>query len=68
MEYLAKAIVDVVSLFKQLMTVWANGGGNVTTQDKALLGDSISSMFANSVNFIAALTAEIMHQMTNIAS
>ena len=68
MDYLAKVIVDLVSLAQQLFVVWANGGNNVPAQDKAILGDSITSVFANSVNFLAELTAEIMRQMSNIAS
>lgn len=68
MEYLARAIVDFVSLFKEILTVWAKGGNNVTAQDEALLGDSLSSVFVNIVNFVAELTAELTRQMANIAS
>ena len=66
MEYLAKAIVDCVSLFKELIMVWEHGQGNVPAQ--VHVGDSVASIFTNSVNFIASLTAEIMRQISNTAS
>jgi len=72
MDYLARAIVGFVSLFKELVTLWMKGQGNVaanvTAQAHAQLGDSISSIFANGVNFVAELTAEILRQMTNVIS
>ena len=72
MDYLARAIVGFVSLFKELVTLWMNGQGNVaanvTVQAHAQLGDSISSILANGVNFVAELTAEILRQMTNVIS
>ena len=72
MDYLARAIVDFVALFKELVSLWMNGQGNVsanvTTQAHAHLGDSISSIFANGVNFVTELTAEILRQMANMVS
>ena len=72
MDYLAKAIVDVVSLLRELFTLWATGQGNVPAniagQAHTQIGDSLSSIFANGVNFIAALAAEILHQMSNTMS
>jgi hypothetical protein len=72
MDYLARAIVGFVSLFKELVTLGMDGQGNVaanvTTQAHAQLGDSMSSIFANGVNFVAELTAEILRQMTNVIS
>ncbi len=72
MDYLARAIVGVVSLLRELVTLWGNGQvditANVATQAQAQLGDSISSIFANGVHFIAALAAEILHQMGNSPS
>ena len=69
MDYLARAIVDFVSLLKELVSLWVNGQGNVaanvTAQSHAHLGDSISSIFANGVNFVTELTAELLRQMTN---
>lgn len=67
MDYLAKAVVDLIALFKQLFMVWVNGGGNVPAAEQGVIGDSISSIFANGVNFFAELTAEITRQMANIA-
>jgi hypothetical protein len=67
MDYLAKAIVDLVELFKQLFLVWANGGGNMPAEEQGVVGNSIASIFANGVNFFAELTAEITKQMANIA-
>ena len=70
MDYLAKAIVDAVSLLRELFTLWATGQGNVPANAaaQAQIGDSLSSIFANGVNFIAALAAAIMHQMSNTMS
>lgn len=72
MDYLARAIIGLVSLFKELVVLWMNGQGNVTAnvtaQAHAQLGDSISSIFSNGVNFIAALAAELLHQMGNTVS
>lgn len=72
MDYLARAIVGIISLLRELVTLWGNGQGNVAAnvaaQAHAQIGDSISSIFANGVNFIAALTAEILHQMSNTMS
>lgn len=72
MDYLARAIVGFVSLLKELITLGSNGQGNVSanvaTQVHAQLGDSISSIFANGMHFIAALSAEILRQMGNVTS
>ena len=72
MDYLARAIVGFVSLFKELITLWSNGQGNVAAnvaaQTHAQIGDSISLIFANGVHFIAALSAEILRQMGNSTS
>ena len=72
MDYLARAIVGVVSLLRELVTLWGSGQGNVAAnvaaQAHAQIGDSLSSIFANGVNFIAALAAEILHQMSNTMS
>jgi antitoxin component of MazEF toxin-antitoxin module len=72
MDYLARAIIGVVSLLRELVTLWGNGQGNipanVAAQAHAQIGDSISAIFANGVNFIAALTAEILRQMGNSIS
>jgi hypothetical protein len=69
MDYLARAIVGFVSLFKELITLWSNGQGDVTAnvaaQAHAQIGDSLSSIFTDGVNFIAQLAAEILHQMGN---
>jgi hypothetical protein len=71
-DYLARAIIGVVSLLNELVTLWANGHGNVSAnvaaQAHTQIGDSISSIFTNGVNFIAALAAEILHQMGNTVS
>ena len=72
MDYLARAIVSFFSLFKELVALWMNNQGNVpadvTAQAHAHLGDSISSIFVNGVNFIAAITSEISRQMGNVTS
>lgn len=72
MDYLARAIVGFVDLFKELFTLWVNGQGNVAanvaTQAHSHLGDSISSIFANGVNFVTELTAEILRRMANVVS
>ena len=72
MDYLARAIVGVVSLLRELVTLWGSGQGNVAAnvaaQAHAQIGDSLSSIFANGVHFIAALSAEILHQMGNSTS
>jgi len=72
MDYLARAIVAFIDLFKELGSLWMNGQGNisanVTTQAQAHIGDSISSIFANGINFVVELSAEILHQMANVVS
>jgi hypothetical protein len=72
MDYLARAIVDFVALFKELVALWVNNqgnvAGNVTAQANAQLGDSVSSIFANGIHFVAELTGEILRQMSNVAS
>jgi len=72
MEYLARVVVGLVSLFKELIGIWMNGQGgitaNVTGAAHANIGDSLSYIFANGVNFIAQLAAQILHQMGNTTS
>ena len=72
MDYLARAIVGVVSLLRELVTLWGSGQGNVAAnvaaQAHTQIGDSLSSIFANGVHFIAALSAEILRQMGNTVS
>lgn len=69
MDYLARAIVGVVSLLRELFTIWGNGQvditANVAAQAHAQIGDNISSIFTDGVNFIAALAAEVLRQMGN---
>jgi len=71
-EYLAKAIISIVSLLGELFNLWANNLGNVSAnvaaQGHGQIGDSLSSIFTNGVNFIAALAAEILHLMSNTVS
>jgi 4-hydroxyphenylpyruvate dioxygenase-like putative hemolysin len=68
-DYLARAIVDLFSLFRELAMLWANGQGDVTANvaahTNAQVGDTMSSMFSSGVNFIAQLATEILHQMGN---
>ena len=67
MDYLAKAIVDLVVLLQQLFMAWMNGGGNMSAEEEGVVGNSIASIFANGVNFFAELSVEITKQMANIA-
>lgn len=60
MENLAKAVVDSVTLFSQLMDKWANEQANVATSAEIPVGDSIASIFSNMVSFLAQLTGEIL--------
>jgi hypothetical protein len=60
MDNLAKAIVDSVSLFSQLMDKWANEQANVVTTTQIPVGDSITSIFSNMVSFFAQLSSEIL--------
>jgi hypothetical protein len=60
MENLAKAIVDSVNLFSQLMDKWANEQANVAITTQIPVGDSIASIFSNMVSFLAQLTSEIL--------
>jgi 4-hydroxyphenylpyruvate dioxygenase-like putative hemolysin len=52
-----------------LFTLWGNGQvditANVAAQAHAQIGDNISSIFTDGVNFIAALAAEVLRQMGN---
>ena len=59
MENLAKAIIDGVQLFGQLVDHWANGQANIVTNTPIPVGDTISSIFGNLVSFLAQLTSEI---------
>jgi hypothetical protein len=69
MDYLARAIVELVTLLKELAMFWASGQSDVTAnvvaQTHTQIGDTISYIFTNGVNFIAQLAAEISHQMGN---
>ncbi|MBM3157551.1 MAG: hypothetical protein FJ004_09755 [Chloroflexi bacterium] len=67
MDYLAKAIVDLFTLFQQLFIAWVNGEGNIAVEEQGVIGNSIASIFANGVNFFAELTSEVTKQMSNIA-
>jgi hypothetical protein len=60
MESLAKAIIDSVQLFGQLAEHWANGQANIATNTPIPVGDTVSSIFANLVSFLAQLTSEII--------
>lgn len=60
MENLAKAIVDSVNLFSQVVDKWANDQANVATTIQLPVGDSITSIFSNMVSFLAQLTSEIL--------
>jgi hypothetical protein len=60
MDNLAKAIVDSVNLFSQLVDKWANEQANVATTAQLPVGDSITSIFSNMVSFLAQLTSEIL--------
>ncbi|OGN91199.1 MAG: hypothetical protein A2Z70_03760 [Chloroflexi bacterium RBG_13_48_17] len=60
MENLAKAIVDSVTLFSQLMDKWANEQANVAITTQIPVGDSITSIFSNMASFLAQLTSEIL--------
>jgi hypothetical protein len=60
MENLAKAVVDSVTLFSQLMDKWANEQANVATATEIPVGDSIASIFSNMVSFLAQLSNEIL--------
>jgi hypothetical protein len=70
MEYLARMIVALVSLLKELVGLWLNGQGSVTANiagvAHANVGDSISYIFANGVNFITALASEMLRQIGNV--
>ena len=59
-ENLAKAIVDSVQLFGQLLDQWANNQADITNNVPVPVGDTISSVFSNLVSFLAQLTSEIM--------
>jgi len=63
MENLAKAIIDSVQLFGQLLEHWANGQANIATNTPIPVGDTISSIFGNFVSFLAQLTSEIIAQI-----
>ena len=63
MESLAKAITDSVQLFGQLAEHWANGQANIATNTPIPVGDTVSSIFANLVSFLAQLTSEIIAQI-----
>ncbi|HUV51580.1 MAG TPA: hypothetical protein VMW64_00720 [Dehalococcoidia bacterium] len=60
MENLAKAIVDSVSLFSQLMDKWANEQANVATTMQIPVEDSLTSILSNMVSFLARLSSEIL--------
>ena len=60
MENLAKAIIDSVQLFGQLVDHWANSQANIVTNTPIPVGDAVSSIFANLASFLAQLTSEIM--------
>ena len=60
MENLAKAIVDSVQLFGQLLDQWANNQVDITNNVPVPVGDTISSVFSNIVSFLAQLTSEII--------
>ena len=63
MESLAKAIIDSVQLFGQLAEHWANGQANIATNTPVPVGDTVSSILANLVSFLAQLTSEIIAQI-----
>jgi hypothetical protein len=60
MENLAKAIVDSVQIFGQLLDQWANNQVDITNNVPVPVGDTISSVFSNFVSFLAQLTSEII--------
>jgi hypothetical protein len=59
MENLARAIIDSVQLFGQLLSHWANGQANVITNTPIPVGDTVYSIFGNLVSFVAQLTTQI---------
>ena len=63
MENLAKAIIDSVQLFGQLAEHWANGQANIATNTPVPIADTVSSILANLVSFLAQLTSEIIAQI-----
>jgi hypothetical protein len=60
MENLAKAIVDGVYLFGQLMDKWANDQANIATTTQIPVSDTITSIFSNLISFLSQLSSEIM--------
>jgi hypothetical protein len=63
MENLAKAIIDGVQLFGQLLEHWANNQANVVTTNQIPVGDTVSSIFGNLVSFVAQLSTQIVALM-----
>jgi len=63
MENLAKAIIDSVQLFGQLLGHWANGQANIATNTPIPVGDTVSSIFGNLVSFVAQLSTQIIALM-----
>ncbi len=72
MDNLARAIVALIDLFKELGTLWMNGHGNIAANvagpGQSYIGDSILAIFANGVSFFAELSVQILHQMGNVTS
>ena len=63
MENLAKAIIDSVQLFGQLVDHWANGQANIATNTPIPVGDTVSSIFGNLMSFLAQLSTQIVALM-----
>jgi len=59
MDNLAKAIIDSVQLFGQLVDRWANKQANVATTTPIPVTDTITSIFTNMISFLAKLSSEI---------
>jgi hypothetical protein len=59
MENLARAIIDSVQLFGQLLGHWANGQANIASNTPLPVGDTVSSIFSNFASFLAQLTSQI---------
>lgn len=59
MDNLAKAIIDSVQLFGQLVDRWSNEQANVATTTPIPVTDTITSIFTNMISFLAKLSSEI---------